>query len=432
MSDRVGIQSKKTTATSTPLTVIPPTRGFTPPTHAAQAQAKTQAPTQEVEHPSSKQETPDLQTQLDRASRYGHNLGRMQARIQRSSAIQPKLTIGQPGDKYEQEADRVADSVMAMPAPTAQPKIQRQTEDEELQTKSSDSIPPSIQLQAEEEEQVQTKVDVLAPLLQRQEATQEEKQIQTKSIANSITPLIQRQPIAEEELVQTKADSITPLIQQQEASQEDEQLQTKPLQLKAAPTDTRQDSPSLESRLTAQKGSGSPMSNEARAFMEPRFGVDFRNVKIHNNSSAIQMNKELSAQAFTHGNDIYFGAGKYNPGTSDGKQLLAHELTHVIQQTGSKHLNRKVSQKPVRKDQSILLEAKRLTGRTATVQENQEERQLQQEFSQKNSKHRLELFKKIASLSESERPVDSTANTTAKSNKDLVSPTKTVASSTLR
>lgn len=294
MSDHVGIQSKKTTtATSTPLTVIPPTRGFTPPTHDAQLRAKTQAPTQEVEPPSSKQETPDLQTQLERASRCGHNFGRMQARIERPSVFQPKLTIGQPGDKYEQEADRVADSVMAMPVPTAQPKIQRQSEDEELQTKFSDSIPPSIQLQVEEEEQVQAKVDALAPLIQRQEA-----------------------------------------------SQEDEQLQTKPLQQESAPTNSTQDSPTLESRLTAQQGSGSPLSKEARAFMEPRFGADFSQVKIHTNSSAVQMNKELSAQAFTHGNDIYFGAGKYNPGTSDGKQLLAHELTHVVQQTGAKQLQR--------------------------------------------------------------------------------------------
>ncbi len=66
--------------------------------------------------------------------------------------------------------------------------------------------------------------------------------------------------------------------------------------------------------------------------MERRFGVDFRGVRVHTDSNAVQMNKELNAQAFTYGRDIYFGAGRYNPGTSTGKRLLAHELTHVVQQ----------------------------------------------------------------------------------------------------
>jgi hypothetical protein len=64
--------------------------------------------------------------------------------------------------------------------------------------------------------------------------------------------------------------------------------------------------------------------------MEPRFGVDFSAVRVHSDSTAVQMNKELGAQAFTHGSDIYYGAGK-SPAQDD---LTAHELTHVVQQTG--------------------------------------------------------------------------------------------------
>jgi hypothetical protein len=70
--------------------------------------------------------------------------------------------------------------------------------------------------------------------------------------------------------------------------------------------------------------------------MEPRFGVDFGGVRVHTGAEAAQMSRDLSAQAFTHGQDIYLGAGRYDPGSSAGKRLLAHELTHVIQQTGDR------------------------------------------------------------------------------------------------
>jgi hypothetical protein len=69
--------------------------------------------------------------------------------------------------------------------------------------------------------------------------------------------------------------------------------------------------------------------------MEPRFGADFSGVRVHTDRESAQMNRELSAQAFTHGRDIYMGEGKYNPGSDAGKRLLAHELTHVVQQGGA-------------------------------------------------------------------------------------------------
>jgi hypothetical protein len=90
----------------------------------------------------------------------------------------------------------------------------------------------------------------------------------------------------------------------------------------------------VENRLNSSKGGGKPLPDQTRDFMETRFGNDFSQVRIHDNAESVQMSQDLKAQAFTHGNDIYFNSGKYNPGSTSGKRLLAHELTHTIQQTG--------------------------------------------------------------------------------------------------
>jgi len=67
-----------------------------------------------------------------------------------------------------------------------------------------------------------------------------------------------------------------------------------------------------------------------RTYMEPRFGVDFSHVRVHTGSDAIHMNRNVGAQAFTHGSDIYFGEGR----SPTNLELTAHELTHVVQQEG--------------------------------------------------------------------------------------------------
>ncbi len=86
------------------------------------------------------------------------------------------------------------------------------------------------------------------------------------------------------------------------------------------------------SRLKDTAGKGEPLPMKTRAEMENSFGVDFSQVNIHTDGEAVQLNKDLGAHAFTHGKDVYFNAGKYNPDNSSGKHLLAHELTHVVQQ----------------------------------------------------------------------------------------------------
>ncbi|HBL58851.1 MAG TPA: hypothetical protein DDZ80_10140 [Cyanobacteria bacterium UBA8803] len=80
------------------------------------------------------------------------------------------------------------------------------------------------------------------------------------------------------------------------------------------------------------RASGSPLPLSVRRFMEPRFNADFSNVKIHTGDNAARLNRQVNAQAFTMGNQIFFGRNKFQPDSQEGKELIAHELTHTIQQ----------------------------------------------------------------------------------------------------
>src|SRR5205823_4289951 len=79
---------------------------------------------------------------------------------------------------------------------------------------------------------------------------------------------------------------------------------------------------------------GQPLDSATRAFMEPRFGHDFSGVRVHANSRAAASARAVNALAYTVGRDVVFGVGRYEPTTSAGRRLLAHELTHVVQQSG--------------------------------------------------------------------------------------------------
>ncbi|MCX9009873.1 MAG: DUF4157 domain-containing protein [Candidatus Methanoperedens sp.] len=185
-------------------------------------------------------------------------------RLIMSGALQTKLRISQLGDKYEQEADRVAEQVMRMPQP---------------QALSNGAL----------------YIQRACPKCENDE--------------------LKRQPIKEED--------------------EEEKLQRKPmeedeeLQAKATSCRTSEVSHNLESQIQSLKGGGQPLSENSRAFFEPRFGVDLSNVRVHTGNNAIQMNRDVGAKAFTCGSDIYFGSG-HSPTNSE---LTAHELTHVVQQT---------------------------------------------------------------------------------------------------
>lgn len=104
--------------------------------------------------------------------------------------------------------------------------------------------------------------------------------------------------------------------------------------------DTPSTSHSLENLLSSSQGGGSPLPDATRSQMEGAFRTDFSTVRVHTDSSAVQMNKELGAQAFTHGSDVYFNAGKYDTGSTEGQHLLAHELVHTIQQSSGNQIQR--------------------------------------------------------------------------------------------
>ncbi len=87
-----------------------------------------------------------------------------------------------------------------------------------------------------------------------------------------------------------------------------------------------------ESYINSLSGKGRSLSNQERSFFEPRFGRDFSNVQLHTNNEAGTSAKNINALAYTTGNNIVFGEGQYNTATESGKHLMAHELTHVVQQ----------------------------------------------------------------------------------------------------
>jgi hypothetical protein len=198
---------------------------------------------------------------------------------------QAKLNISQPGDMYEQEADMMASRVMSMSSPTLQ-----------------------------------------------RDSMLEEEEVQMKPLGEAIAPRVQGEAIPEEEEVEEDSTKSLNASIPGEISPEEEEIQTK-RSLQRATDGSLQAGGNIESRLNSSKGGGSPLANNVRGFMEPRFGTDFSQVRVHTGEEAVQMNRELGAQAFAHGSDIYFGAGK-SPGNNE---LTAHELTHVVQQGGDVH-----------------------------------------------------------------------------------------------
>lgn len=99
-------------------------------------------------------------------------------------------------------------------------------------------------------------------------------------------------------------------------------------------------SASTSAAINATRGKGDTMGTATRSFMESGFGSDFSSVNIHTDGKSAELNEKIGAKAFTVGNDIYFNQGQYNPNSAEGKRLLAHELTHTLQQGKSSTIRR--------------------------------------------------------------------------------------------
>ncbi len=186
-------------------------------------------------------------------------------------------------------------------------------------------------------------------------ACDEKEKLQTKPLADGISPFLQRKEMEETELQRKEEESEdeeavqTKRIQRKEDSEEEEAVQTKRIQRKegeeeeAVQTKLASEQSffsliAIEGQLQDSKGQGSRLAANVQREMEAGFGVDMSEVRIHTNQAAVDMNEVLHAQAFTHGWDVYFNRYKFNPASNDGKLLLAHELAHTLQQANGESL----------------------------------------------------------------------------------------------
>lgn len=250
--------------------------------------------------------------------------------------MQPKLTVGKPGDIYEKEADAVADKIVER-SDSGSPFFQAsdRTVNHQLagiiqEKPLAESITPLVQKQEEEEEEVQAKQ--LKNIQMQEEEEEEPVQAQMEEEKEEMA---QMQPEEEEDLQAKFPEGFEGPEDEKYVTgqvEEEDEIQAKPMGETAV-------APSTETHIKSSAGGGNKLDAATQAQMEAGFGADFSQVNIHTDSHAVRMNKELGAQAFTHGKDIYFNEGKYNPESKEGKHLLAHELTHTIQQNGRVPLN---------------------------------------------------------------------------------------------
>lgn len=218
--------------------------------------------------------------------------------------VQTKLSVGQAGDQYEQEADATADRVVN--ASNSESVSKGTSGDGKPLASGISSVQMKEMAPAEDEKAVQKKEEEKEPIQKKDE---EQEPIQKKEEEKK-EPEVQKKEENQEEVVQPKEE------------------EEKPVQKKQ---NTLNEQP-LEEKLKMRNGKGEPLKKDIKREMEKRFGADFSAVRIHTDNEAQTMAAEMGAQAFTRGNDIYFNSGKYNPESTQGKLLLAHELTHVLQQ----------------------------------------------------------------------------------------------------
>ena len=245
--------------------------------------------------------------------------------------LQAKLRVGEPNDRYEREADHVADTVMRTTDPVAeelhpvggasliQPcscggtcascSSHKKEDDELLAQREAISAAPLAMVQRDATESCAVKDEAPEP---EETAEQEDE---AKAVEGG-----EKQ---EEEAAATEGS-------------EEEPDDTKPsVQRKGRGTATATPE-SVEARIEQTRGNGVTLPRDTRQFMESRLGQDFSGVRVHTDATSHVLNRDLNSLAFTTGRDIYFAPGQFQPGTSSGKHLLAHELTHVVQQAGGR------------------------------------------------------------------------------------------------
>lgn len=195
-------------------------------------------------------------------------------------SVQAKLEVGASNDEYEQEADRVADQVIRMAEPGLSPSPGFPTGMSRSGSRSG-TIQRACAACASEYGEAELQARPVRPGNLCPKC-----RVQAKSFADTGHPRIPGHGIA----------------------------------------------PRTASATQSLEGKGQPLSTPERGYFEPRFGTDFSAVRVHHDSQANQLAAALNARAFTIGRNVVFGAGEYSPAGHEGRKLLAHELTHVIQQ----------------------------------------------------------------------------------------------------
>jgi hypothetical protein len=261
--------------------------------------------------------------------------------------LQRKLAVGSVNDSAETEADRVADRV-----------VQRAAEDKpdakakpDAKTKSPAPAQKPKQPGAQRKE-----VNAGDKLAAAEEA--ERKQLAARGAdkpgstaqeaaadadADAAPAKDEVTPANKDEVAQRKAEATSAeAVKDRKAAVKDEkrdQLRRRPgtapaIQRQSLGADGGTAPAGVEQRLADRAGKGSPLPPRVRDTMEQEIGGDFSGTRVHTDAEANHLASELGAQAFTIGNDIYFNQGRYQPETPAGSHLLAHELTHVVQQGG--------------------------------------------------------------------------------------------------
>jgi hypothetical protein len=157
---------------------------------------------------------------------------------------------------------------------------------------------------------------------------EEEEEAQSKPLPEATGLSIQRQVEEEEEEIQAKLLSGNPVPLLRQVDEDKEEA----AQMEGIFGQTQDGAPSPELRISNLRGGGRPLPKSVRSYFEPRFGRDFSGVSLRTDTNTAESAKAINARAFTVGQTISFGSGQYSPEAEGGKQLLAHELTHVVQQ----------------------------------------------------------------------------------------------------
>ena len=233
-------------------------------------------------------------------------------------SIQRKLSIGKANDPAEKEAESTARRV-------SQLQKAEKKEDEKVNKAEKKEEEKVSKAEKKEEEGVQKAEKKEEEKVNKAEKKEEEK--------------VSKAEKKEEEKV-SKAEKEEEKVNKAEKQEEEKPVQAKtdPRVQKAEGTGTVEENESgassFEKMLKERKGMGFALPDDLRKEMEKQFHSNFKDVRIHTDKKAAEMCEEIHALAFTHGHDIYFNDGMYNPNALSGRELLAHELTHVVQQNG--------------------------------------------------------------------------------------------------